>query len=175
MKRMIMLAVTLLFLLTMAGCAVGVNSAVVQEDDFSMIIEAEKEIYSSDEPIKVRAILTYLGPKNKLKIYHAMDFFYFDIEQLDGDFRLIPVTPLPLKSTTLVKGEPVVRDFVKSGYHDESIRDEAFWKKFFEGPDLYLEPGTYKITATASFFTDEDDAEGSRIVLPASITITVQD
>lgn len=160
-------------ILVLSACSDAANSAVIQEGDFSLVLESEKDEYEADEPIKLRAIFTYLGPTKELTIYHAMDFIYFQIEQLDGDFILQPVTPLPLKSTTLIQGEPVVRDYVKSGAFDETIRDKAFWEKFFAGPDLVLEPGTYKITATASFSTDADDMMGTEISIPASITIKV--
>lgn len=158
MKKLLALLIVFSFLI--AGCGQEqerkkdgndqpeVTGESNQVDDFKVSIHVEDEL-------DAYATITYVGEEAEKEIYHGGSIFYFNIYQLDGDFKHLGAMDQPLLTTTLIQNEPHRVTFNNLDH-------------------ITLKPGKYKFEAIAQFSLDSDDVLGTEIEIPVSKIVVVE-
>jgi hypothetical protein len=157
-----------------SACAALIGSQrtdMVNDSVFELQINTDKEEYTAADAISCHATLEYVGGADSITISSSDPLVYFTIKGgiFKGDYAVNDV----LKSTTLYKGEPLRFDFVKSGGYSEDDRNAAFWKSWFEDPELKLPAGEYTISATVTGHFEGSDPSEPAYTMTASKNITV--
>jgi hypothetical protein len=150
------------------------HQAEVTEGDFIYRLVSEKAEYEADGPIDVYAELEYIGDKDKVEIYHAVSPFFFPMYEHTRDYEIRYGLPLPKRSTTLVKGEPLKEKFeVNAGYslapydHDFATFAIALNKGQFP-------KGEYQINGYASFSIENPDDTEQQFMINGDIGLKVR-
>lgn len=149
------------------------RSKVHVKNQFKIQIETDKKVYSTDEKIQISARFTYIGDKPEMRIYHSMNYVFFEIRNEKTGFVTEIAEPLPLRSTVLPKDKEFAFPYTKSGSYSENDPKADFWRKFFADPELHLPPGEYHIKAFASFSTDKDKLQETSLYIPVETIIQV--
>lgn len=161
------------------GCQKTNNINAIQEEkteyDYSKLFElklfSDKEIYKTTDKIKIWATLKYIGDGDKVKIWHGYPYISFFIT--DGkEFNIGGITSTILVSTILEKNKLYTYDYEKNGGYSNDDPKAEFWKKFYEGKDLYLPEGEYTIKVNRAF-TLTDKSEYSKDNLFKELKIKV--
>ena len=143
-----------------------------QDEEFGLRIHASQAVFRSSEPIVVDATLSYLGRAASADIFGDSSVVGFGLKQLDGRLHMTAVSDLMCIPTRVDRLVPVHRAFSKSGGFMGEDPDAAFWRAYFADPVLHLPPGTWQISADASFTTGEG-CSGPRHTLTATVPVLV--
>lgn len=168
MKKLILLALTLLSVFLLTGCGnsgekevenTTVPSKEATDGDFVYRIISEKDVYKEDEPVKLYAELEYVGDKDSISIFHAASPFYFEITEKTRNFKIPYPMNTPLIETTLEKGKPLRVQYSKSGGYSNQDEKEyvKFMKEFLTGDRFPV--GNYEVFGNADFYIEENEAE----------------
>ncbi len=159
-----------------------------------------KHRFEAGEPIECKAVLTYTGDEDDIKLYLRNPSMIFVVdggeymhEEQYGTTAVRDVLPAtPALTSVLKKGETVEYPFEKQqdGYYRYRIigdkeektlttrtadeEEEAFWEKYRSGPELTLEPGRYKIIARLGYSLEYVTAYGPFEEIVVSETIIVK-
>ncbi|MEK3763364.1 hypothetical protein [Solibacillus sp. FSL K6-4121] len=126
------------------------TQAEVIEGDFTYRLVTEKAEYSKNEPIKIYAELEYTGDKKEIEIFHAASPFSFPMVETTRNYEIEYGMDMPLLSTTLVKGEPLRREYVGSGGYSSEDKNEYqdFMKRIM---NKEFPAGHYVVNGIADF------------------------
>lgn len=128
----------------------------VTEGDFIYRLVTEKAKYSENEPINVYAELEYIGDKEKIIISHADSPFYFPMTETTRDYEISYNMNEPLRSTEMIKGEPLRQEYRGSGGYGSE--DEKEFKEFMQQiMNQQFPEGNYVVKGFADFFVTEND------------------
>lgn len=129
-----------------------------QKGDFVLKFVSEKKVYQPEEKLQIYAMLKYVGEKPKIKVYHGMSPIAFtQVVEKNRGITIRGAQLLPLKSTTLQKGEWYKQPYSKSGGYGSNTPHADFIKKFLKGEGF--PEGNYDITAAAGFFIKKGGVE----------------
>jgi hypothetical protein len=159
-----------------AGCEALLGSQqndLVNDSVLELRIHTDKDEYTAGEAVSCYAILEYVGGADSITIHSSNPLVYFTVKGsiFKGDYAVND----ELITTTLIKGEPVRFDFVKSGGYSQSDPNAAFWKNWFSDPEVRLPTGEFTISATVSGHFDGSDMSSKPYELTASKTIVVEE
>lgn len=143
--------------------------------DFDFNIYTEKQVYTTNEDIKVYADVKYIGSEKQLDVIGGFSCISFNIngtKYFTGE-QGAAVTPAISQKHTFKKNELVRYDFTKSGGWSQDEKNAEFYKQFYSIKDLKYPADEYTVTAVFSCYTDENDASGSTITIQKSIKIKV--
>lgn len=122
------------------------------DGDFELVLTSDKRVYRPDEPIRIEARLTYHGSQSSMVIGHDMGSpISFGIaEKVFGLIQVGGLSLLTCEPTTLVRDEPLIEPFRKSGgVLDGQPHDEEMVMAWMRDPVLRLPVGTWHVTASA--------------------------
>jgi hypothetical protein len=150
------------------------KQAEVTEGDFVYRIFSEKEKYKIGEQIKVYAELEYIGDKEEITIFHAASPFIFNLKELSRGFDLPAAMNEPLLSTTLKRGEPLRKEYGKSGDYVNGAQDDynIFKKRFLK--DKGFPDGNYVLDGQADFYIGNSNKKEEDFLLEAQIRFKVE-
>lgn len=153
----------------------GPLSVSTTEGPFRLTISSPHGLYRADEPVKVKASLSYEGAETSVRIAHGYEtpLGFGIVEPLNGT-HLSAGWLLSCESSTLTRGAPIEATFWKSGgdFSDEDPNASAL-KAFFADPVLRLPAGTWHIYAAADFEMDHCGLDAQRYQMRAELTIVV--
>lgn len=123
----------------------------VKDGDFVYRLVAETAENHVADSVKLYAELEYVGDQDEVTITHAMSPFYFPMKETTRGYDIPYMMEEPLITTILKKGEPLRKQYTRSGGYseDQDPKDYiAFMKAFMEKGFL---PGRYEVTGFADF------------------------
>jgi len=174
MKRRIvfLMLVGLFTMLFISACSDG-NLIAAQDKNLQLELVFSRSVYSSNEPIECKAILSYIGAEDSFDFYSGKPIVMFSIggsQFFNGKTDLLQKG---LYSFTIQKDAPLEYPFSKyKGTHLNTDKDAIdFWNKFLAKDELLLEPGDYKIFAQVSYALTPGDTSST---ITVSKTITVK-
>jgi hypothetical protein len=150
------------------------TQAEVTEGDFVYRIFSEKDKYKKGEQIKVFAELEYIGDKEEITIFHAASPFIFNLKELSRGFDLPAAMNEPLLSTTLKRGEPLRKEYGKSGDYVNGAQDDynLFKKRFLR--EKGFPDGKYVLDGQADFYFRISNEVEEDILIEAQIRFKVE-
>jgi hypothetical protein len=125
----------------------------LKQDKYVVRLEASKETYRTDEPIKVWSTLAYNGYKPFKLIYHAASIFHMNVYGVDHDYYSDIHMKMPRITTVL--------------YRNVSHTDE-----FNVINKLKLSPGKYRIETVADFST-KGEGLNRQVTIPTQLIIEI--
>lgn len=136
--------------------APGVIAVETQEDDFIYRLYTDNAIYRKGEKVDIIAELEYIGEEDEVTIAHAASPFYFNLKELNRGYPIEQMMNEPLLHTTLVRGEPLVEHYQKSGGYSE--QDDPNYVQFIRNvwKSNGFPHGHYVVDGFASFFVEEE-------------------
>jgi hypothetical protein len=132
-----------------APSASGLVAAETDDGMFRLGLTTPHATYGPGDAITPVARVTYLGPDGAITVQHAHSQLVFQVEEVDGTRRMEGGSRLSCESTNLVKGEPLVVPFTKSGSPDDPAKD--FDLAWYMDPRLTLPVGTWRIAVNMDF------------------------
>jgi len=140
----------------------GTLVAEAQEGDFVLQLVLEKDAYTTEEPVVLKARLKYVGEQAEVHISHAASPFLFLVKELTRDIDIGYVMAQPLIQKQLKQGEWLEETYTKNGGYGDSDPHKEFLKQFLNGktfPD-----GKYSIAAMAdlTLYDGKPDAPGTK-------------
>lgn len=150
------------------------SQAEVTEGDFTYRLVTEKAEYGENEPIKIYAELEYTGDKEEIEIFHAASPFSFPMVETTRNYDIGYGMDQPLKSTTLVKGKPLRKEYVGSGGY--SSEDKKEYKDFMKRVmDKEFPAGHYVVNGIADFYirVSEGTEQKEKYELEAQVEFSV--
>lgn len=149
--------------------------AEVAEGDFTYRLVTEKATYSEGEPIKLYAELEYTGDKDEIEIFHSASPFSFPMEETTRNYDIGYGMDQPLKSTTLVKGKPLRKEYDASGGYNSEDKNE--YKDFMKRVmDKEFPAGHYVVNGIADFYirvSEGNELEQEKYELAAQVEFNV--
>lgn len=166
----------LVFLAAVAACTAAPGPLPVEVTDsdaeFRLTIIAPRTIYRSDEPIEVRATLTYIGPAAVAEVAGSgSGVVGFRLEDLEGPLDQEPISTSDCVPHHFARGVALQVPFQKSGGWSADDANAAFWKAFFDDPVLRLPAGRWRITAVASFAGRECSDDQHLLEAPLELVV----
>jgi hypothetical protein len=152
----------------------GLNTSIeVSEDDFIYRIVTEKGEYLRNEKVKIYAELEYIGDKDEVTIYHAASPFYFPMVEKTRNYQISYPMNLPLISTTLIKGKPLLKEYKKSGGYDSQDEKEYidFMNSFF---NKGFPPGYYVVNGSVDFYVKNGENDKKNYNIKGKIEFKVK-
>ena len=110
-----------------------------------------KRTYTDAEPIEGLATLSVLAPGIREVEASGGQPMSFGIVEVGGRRAIEPPFGGKCNRVTISQGAPFNSQIIKSGGFSANDPDAGFYVDFFEDPELHLPPGTWDITANASF------------------------
>ncbi|MED4534259.1 hypothetical protein ABET51_10720 [Metabacillus fastidiosus] len=171
------------FIIVLTGCNWKKNSQEnlhtkqeVTEGDFIYRLISEKGEYAENRPVKLYAELEYIGDKEKVEIFHAASPFSFPMLEKTRGYEINYNMDVPLLSTTLVKSEPLRKEYSRSGgYGSEDEEDYVDFMNHIMNNEFPT--GHYIVNGSANFFlvTNEETKEEKKYNMKAQIEFKVKD
>lgn len=183
-NKMIMLIFFIVLILT--GCSeYGSNNSVdskqevletrkeITEEDFIYRLVSEKEEYVEKEPIKLYAELEYIGDKEKIEISHATSPFYFPMIEKTRNYQIDYGMTEPLIHTTLIKGEPIRKEYLPGGgYGSQDSKEYIDFMKQIMNSEFPI--GHYVVNGSAHFnVADVENGEEKKYRIGTKIEFKV--
>ena len=151
----------------------GPISASVEDETFRLTITTERSVYTSTEVIPISATLELLRTEPTTIAGPGSGPLAFGIEQLDGPIDAGPAWRMSCGHETWAPGEVRIEPFTKSGGFDNDDPMAAFWRAYFDEPDLILPAGDYRVFAVVDYDLDECSVGGP--ILTAEVRFEVVD
>jgi len=145
--------------------------------NFTLTITSPHSVWATGDAIGTQAVLSVNGVNGPVTLSGSGNGpVVFGLEQLDGTSKIDGIwsADCRLGGYSVAAGHPLQYEFSKSGGFDPKGPDGTFWRDFFADPQLHLPPGTWRLTAYASFSVGHT-CTASPTSLSASIDITVVD
>ena len=135
---------------------------------FELTVTTPQSTWVADEPIEVGATFTYVGDEETAP--YGGDTVLFEVEQLDGPVDSGYSRDLACPGDSYSRGQARTFSLAKSGHFDPRADDAAFWRAWFEDPDLRLPAGTYRIIAHGQY-ARPDCTDGTGIEAAVEIEV----
>lgn len=177
MKRVFIIMAALL--MALAACAPvsevndGGTSDISSDGTFEISVYTDKDVYGKDEAVLCWAVVEFIGEGDGVTIYSSDPLVGFGIKDgkyFDGGYAVNDV----LITTEFKKDEPETYEYSKSGGWSAEDPNAEFYKEFYAEKELILPSGEYEISATIDGFFNQDDYQGSKYELSASVKIRVE-
>jgi hypothetical protein len=149
----------------------GPQAASDIDGRFRLDFAFPKRTFTAAEPIEGIATLSVLGPGIGKIGASGGGPILFGIREVGGRREIGPASQADCQSFPIGQGSPISRAITKSGGFSADDPDAGFYADFFKDPELHLPPGTWDITAYASFA--EGDCSAHLVELSAPIRIEV--
>ena len=148
----------------------GRVEAAAANGRFQLTFAVDRGVVRGDEAITGEAALHQTVPGGAT-ISGSGALFSFDFLEIGGEGRHVaPVSDAGCSPHRVTSDAPSVSPIVKSGSPDGP--DAAFIADFLKGTAVHLPPGTWEITATASFH-DAEACAGQELLLRATVRVYV--
>ena len=162
MKRKLLLIAMLLFVFTLSSCQKedttsiiareGRQVAKLSDENFTIILYSEKDVYSDTEEIDIWATIEYIGIRRSIDIFSGDPYAGFTVESEGVEFISNLALKL-LKTTTLEKGLIYEFPLKKVGGFSEYTEDADFWREFYSEEKMLFPMGEYHLTFSTEFYT----------------------
>ncbi len=140
--------------------------------DFRLAFDVPRATWSSSESIEGTAMLSVAGPASTTIGAAAGGPIAFGVAEVGGTRHVGPASDAACAPYTIAPASPISTSLVKSGGYGDSDPNAAFGAQFLADPGFRLPPGTWDITAYASFI-DEPACGGPTQHLEATVRIRV--
>lgn len=131
------------------------------EGDFIYRLVSEKGEYVEKEPVKLYAELEYIGDKEKIEISHATSPFYFPMIEKTRNYQVDYIMTEPLIHTTLIKGEPIRKEYSPGGgYGSQDAKEYIEFMKHIMNSEFPI--GHYVVNGSAHFNVADVETGGEK-------------
>ena len=164
MKKKLLAIAMLFFVFALSSCQKEVDTKIItgeeqqvaqiSDDNFSIILYSEKDIYSDTEEVNILATIQYIGSSDSIDIYSGEPYAGFTVES-DGVEYIFTLVETMLKTTTLEKGVIYEFPLLKVGGFSEGAEDADFWREFYSEEKMLFPIGQYQVTFSTRFYTDD--------------------
>ena len=141
---------------------------------FGLAFELPRTTWTTREAVEGQAALLLLGNGRTEIGASGAGPIAFSIIEVGGARAMGAASTADCATHVLSATEPITSRITKSGGWSEDDPNAAFYEAFFADPALHLPPGTWDITAVATFIEGRGCA-GASHDLSATIRITVTD
>jgi hypothetical protein len=141
---------------------------------FGLAFELPRTTWSSREAVEGQAALILLGNGRTEIGASGGGPIAFSIIEVGGTRIMGAASNDDCATHVLSAAEPITSRITKSGGWSEDDPNAAFYEAFFADPALHLPPGTWDVTAVATFIEGRGCA-GASHDLSATVRITVTD
>jgi hypothetical protein len=155
------------------GVTQGQAYGEMDNGHYRLSLDLPKRIWHTDEAITGAATLWLLGVDSMVVGGSGGGLVGFDFQQVGGDKHVEWVRIMDLIYWTLKRTQPMVVQLYKTAGYPEDAGPTDFYRLFTSGPQVQLPPGTWTITAVASFDDYEDPAEVRPVTIEVPVTIYV--
>lgn len=143
-------------------------SSEVEGGGFRLTVWADQQAYAAGQAIKVRATLTYIGPRASVTVAApASGIVTFSVAGYDPPIRMSGGSTSNCSPYTFTRGVPQEVAFSKSGGFSADDPAASFYQAYYADPVLRLPASTWTITARAL------SCPGDRIDLSATVKLLV--
>lgn len=174
-KISILLAILLMLLSACTTNSVKeIQRSEIENEPFKLIIESEKSVYTSGEPLNIKAKLIYQGEENSTEISHGGSPISFSTTNITKDYQFGSAMNVPLNTTILKKSDPYIETYSFTGspyipdYDGEPYSEDEYNLMVNE----QFPAGQYKITATTDFSQNKN--MDLSLKLETSVIITIK-
>ena len=163
----------------LAGCAgptltaSAVARALETDFPFELAFELPKATWTAAESIAGRATLSLIDGASA-DLSGSGSLLNFEYAEVGGTRRASPVWTAICAPHSLAAGQPISSGLGKSGTWQGDAPSGDFNREFMTDPLVRLPPGTWDITALASF-SESPDCSGPAHDLEVTVRITVTD
>lgn len=162
---------TLLTVLALVACGTPVPSASDAEGAFRLNFRLPQATYQSTDAISGTATLEVTDGHDASLSGSGDGLLGFSFVEVGGTRRMDAGWHDDCRRYTIEAGSPMTSAITKSGGWGGEDPDAAFYQAFIADPQVHLPPGTWDISAVASFA--EGDCGGVHHDLRATIRVTV--
>jgi hypothetical protein len=141
---------------------------------FGLVFELPRTTWTTRDAIEGQAALLLLGDGRTVIGASGAGPIAFSIVEVGGTRTMDAASTADCATHVLSAAEPITSRITKSGGWSQDDPNAAFYEAFFADPTLHLPPGTWDITALATFIEGRGCAGASHDV-SATIRITVTD
>ena len=196
MKRRTIVIYVLLFAAALFLTAYS-GSVPKEKPPLQLELVLPKKQFEAGEPIECKAVLTYVGEEDEIKVYLRNPSMIFVVDggeymrENQYGWAVHDILNNPALIRVLKKGESVEYPFEKQqyGYYRYTIvadgeekaliertideEEEAFWEHYRSSSELTLEPGRYRIIARYGYSLEYVTAHGpfEEIVVSEAIIV----
>jgi hypothetical protein len=148
----------------------AMQTSTDRDGDFELVFTSDKQVYRPGEPIHIEARLTYRGTAQSVLVGHDGLVSMSVAEKVFGKIQLGYLSLLMCTTSTLVRDQPEVLPFMKSGgYTSGSLTSsELAW---LQDPVITMPIGTWHFSARAS---SPCLGQGAKYELHGDLTIIVR-
>jgi len=162
---------TLLAVLALAACGTPSPSAIDAEGAFRLIFRLPQATYQTTEPISGTATLAVTDGQDASISASGDGPLGFSFVEVGGTRRMDAAWHDDCRHFTLEAKSPMSSAIKKSGGWSGEDPNAAFYQAFIADPEVHLPPGTWDISAVASFY--EGDCGRVTHYLTATIRVTI--
>jgi hypothetical protein len=127
----------------------GPVTAAADDGMFRLELTTPRDVYGPGDAITPVAQVTYLGPERTITVQHTHSQLVFQVDEVGGKRQMEGGSRFSCESTNLVKGEPLLVPFGKSGSPDDPAK--GFDLAWYTDSRLSLPVGTWRITVNMDF------------------------
>jgi hypothetical protein len=170
--------------LALSGCSQSPVSPLAEttplrgeasDAEFTLVITSPEGFWPAGEAINVQAELSYRGPLQEMAVAGSgSGVVGFSVDEVGGNRKMEAAWDDVCRHYAIRLGQPTTTPFRKSGGWTAEDPNAGFYQQFFSDPLFRLPPGSWRITAQASFRTGPDCGGGRLVDMHASLLITVQ-
>ena len=148
-------------------------TAQVEQQPFTLKLEAEKEQYKVGEKPIIQAELVYAGEEDEITIAHGGSWLFLETTNITEDYHFGAFMNEPLIYTKLTKGEPLIERYSFSGgTYIEGQEGKPYSDELFERmAKMDFPAGQYEIKAITEFGIEQ--ITGKKYQLEARIVFEV--
>ena len=167
MKRRTIVIYVLLFAAALFLTAYS-GSVPKEKPPLQLELVLPKHRFEAGEPIECKAVLTYVGDEESVKVYFENPIVMFSVdggEYLRAELYSWPlhdIENIPAITRVIKRGEPIEFPFAKYRVFrgNEDDKEKAFWENYNASSELILEAGRYKIYARCAYSLKNVTAHG---------------
>ncbi len=149
----------------------GPQAASDIDGRFRLDFALPKRTFTAAEAIEGIATLSVLGPGIGKVGASGGGPIVFGIREVGGRREIGPASQADCQSFPIGQGSPLSSGITKSGGFSADDPDAGFYVDFFEDPEVHLPPGTWEITAYASFAEGDCSARALELSVPIRIEV----
>jgi hypothetical protein len=175
-------AALLLTAIVVAGCAAESSpdaAGPIEVTDaghgFELTLSVPASRFAANEPIGVRATLTWTGTEPSTELWAAMQGpILFWVLRVDDQWQLGPASDGACATYTLERGVPEARSFEKSLGWSADDPQATFYEGYAQDPLLRLPAGRWRVFAAVDGLLAPCAGDAPRLELTTSADILVE-